>query len=66
MTIYIYDKANGLLQFETEISDPTAAWSAFGADLGYTEDEPGLFERSAYIWTTQADPEATDFENFPA
>jgi hypothetical protein len=50
MTIKIYDKANGMLQFSLDADTPEAAWTAFREELGYDKDEP-FFDRSHYAWT---------------
>lgn len=44
----IYDLAYGILQWEGEADDLDDAWMQFRADLGYSDDIPGVFERSAY------------------
>jgi hypothetical protein len=49
--IRIYDKANGELQFESELDAANEAWQEFRGMLGYDQDIPGTCERSAYVWT---------------
>ena len=55
MTIRIYDRANGILQFEANTADPQEAWKLFGEELGYNTEEDGVFEKSAYAWTEKAE-----------
>lgn len=55
MTYVIYDLANGNLQWEGEADGQDDAWMKFRADLGYSEDIPGVCERSAYLVETKDD-----------
>jgi hypothetical protein len=55
MTIKIYDRAIGFVQFEADTTDPLTAWKLFGDELGYDHEEEGVFEKSAYAWTEKAE-----------
>lgn len=62
MEYVIYDMANGNLQWQGEAESEMEAWKLFRADLGYSEDIPGVCERSAYIVETSANFEAASLD----